>query len=85
MVDEKLESMTIEELESVIHDCMAQRKVMKEFQKAASDILDRKRQASSAADKVAAMSDPERAALMQALRAQGVPSGEAFGKPGQGG
>jgi len=71
-----LEKMSIEELEFYIQDLMAQRAEVVAMQREAQGVLDRKRAERDAREKVGRMSDAEKAALLQVVRAEGIESGE---------
>jgi len=74
--------MTIEELEKANQELMEQRQKIKDEQRLIAAVLDRKQAEARAKAKVARMSDPEKAALAQVLKAGSIESAEAVGSPG---
>lgn len=68
--------MTIEELQTNLDNFNAQRDNLS----ATAKTIMREIESRRAQERVAQMPEAERAALLQAVQAQGVPSGEAFGK-----
>lgn len=66
------------ELEAHINDLVAQQRDLKAQKMAAQQEFARR----NARARVGSMNDAERAALAQALQAQGIGSGEAFGQAG---
>lgn len=74
--------MSVEQLEREIEKLMAKRAEIKAEMQAVNAVLDEKRAKEAAQAQVEAMSDAEKAALAQALGAEGIPSAEAVGEPG---
>ena len=72
----QLEEMGIEKLEKLVRELMAQRAEIKENQMRIQEVLDRKRAEWDAREKVAQMSDAEKMALFQVVKAEGIESGE---------
>jgi hypothetical protein len=77
MMAKALQDMTVDELTEFIQECMAQRTELKGRQLEASRIRDQKVAEAEAAARVEAMSDIERAALLQVLQPTGIPSKES--------
>jgi hypothetical protein len=77
MMAKALQDMTIDELAEFIQECMAQRTELKGRQLEASRIRDQKVAEAEATARVEAMSDIERAALLQVLQPAGIPSKES--------
>lgn len=78
-----LEAMSTEDLEALRHDLRQEHAGLRERQRAVAAVLDSRYAAEEAQRKVAAMNDTERAALAQALTAEGIASAEAMGEPGR--
>lgn len=77
-----LEEMTVEELEQHIQQLDERKQEIRQAQRTAHEVLDRKNAAVVAQAKLETMSDPEKQALVQAIQAEGIPSQEAVGSPG---
>ena len=73
---------TMEELKDMKKQLDAESGKVRGELKLVNDAMDKKLVAAAAKAKVDAMSDPERAALAQALSAVSIPSGEKVGTPG---
>ena len=76
MSPKTLDEMTVEELDEMIQALMAQRAELKTQQVKVQQVRDKKAAIEAAQAKVAALSDVERAAMLQVLAPEGVPSGE---------
>lgn len=74
------EQMSIEELEAAIAALTEEQYQLKQQKLAAHAVLDTKAQAAAAQRKVAALSEGEKSALLQELRAHGISSEESFGQ-----
>lgn len=72
-------NLTIADLEETLAKIEGQRDALKEKARAIVKALDAKRAEAAAREKLAAMSDLERAAMAQIVKPQGIDSGEAFG------
>jgi len=79
MPEPKYEEMTTEQLEAEQTDLHGAAKQLKARRRAVAAELDQRRVKEEALRKLAAMSDPERAALAQLLGPRGIASGEAHG------
>ena len=77
-----LSRLSIAELEAMLTDLHAQRKALAERKRGVARALDAKLVEQAARERLDAMSDVEKQALRQALRADGIQSGEAVGVPG---
>lgn len=77
-----LEAMSVEELEKFIQDRDEEVQNLRAVKAAAHSVLDTKNAEIAAAARYEAMSDPERRALMQYMKAEGIASEEAHGTPG---
>lgn len=77
-----LSNLSIAELEAMLTDLHTERKALAARKREVARVLDAKLIEQAAHEKLAAMSDTERAALRQALDAEGIASDEAFGTPG---
>lgn len=73
---------SVEDLERMNTEMSRQRDEHKAEQRALQAVLNRKRAAKEMADKVADMSDAEKAQMRQVLSAGSIPSEETVGKPG---
>ena len=71
--------MSNDELEALINELRAQQRELKSRKMAIQEEIDRRK----AQEKVAGLTDREKSALLQTLQAEGVPSGEAVGIPGE--
>lgn len=76
------DQMSVDELEKAIQNMAAEVREIKKEQKLAHLALDAKITAAEVARKLALMSDAEKLALVQAIKAEGVKSGEGVGIPG---
>lgn len=72
-----LEAMSAEELQERLDGINRQRDELTAEARQVAEVLNRKLALKAAEDKVAGMSEAERAALTQVLQAQGIASGEA--------
>ena len=79
MADPQYDLMTTEQLEAEQTRLHGEAKQLKGRRRAVAVELDRRRVKEEALRKLAAMSDPERAALAQLLGPKGIASGEAHG------
>lgn len=79
---DKLDDMTIKELQDLIHDLSAERKKLKAQQLKVVAALDKKLAQQSLLEKLDALSSAERALLNQYLEPNGIDTEETFGKPG---
>jgi len=79
-----LNAMTLEELEELEPNLAEARAALALQHKAVRAAIDARRAIHEAAAKLAGMSDAEKLALAQVLRAQGIESAEKFGKIGAG-
>jgi hypothetical protein len=75
---------SIKRLEGKLQDLTEKRAALKAEAQEVHAALDRAQAAQAAEERVASMSDVERAALAQAIAANGIESGEAVGTPGGG-
>lgn len=75
----KYEELSITELEGEMSRLRSRKQAIQEQLREAHIIYDQKRTEQAAKRKVAAMNDEERTALVQAIKAEGVASDEAFG------
>jgi hypothetical protein len=75
-------NMSIEDLEKLNQDLMNQREAIKEEQRKIAAVLDEKCALRDAQRKAETMSDPEKAALLQILKPEGIRSEEKVGEPG---
>lgn len=73
------DTMTVEELEATIAEINAKRAVLKAQAVAVHTVLDAKNVQTSAARKLATLSDAEKAALVQMINTQAVASNGAIG------
>jgi len=74
------EDFSIEELEAAIAAITLEQSRLKQQKLAIHSVLDRKMQTAEATRKLAAMSDSEKAALLQVMQAEGIPTAEEFGE-----
>lgn len=79
---EALGQMSVDELEKFIQARDEEVQALRDVKAVAHDILDRKNAEEAAMQKLATMSEPERAALLQVMQAEGIASEEAHGTPG---
>lgn len=77
-----LDKLSIAELEAMLTDLHTERKALVARKRDVARVLDAKLVEQAAHDKLAAMSDTERAALRQALNVEGIASSAAVGTPG---
>ncbi len=82
-METQYEAMSVEALEAEIHSLGEQRDAIAQEQRAAHRVLNRKLTEQSASKKIASLSDAEKAALLQQLKAQSIQSDESVGTPGQ--
>lgn len=84
MADETidLEVMTVEELEQHIQKLDVVKQTVRDQQREAHAVLDRKNAELAAAAKLENLSDPEKAALLQVLQHDGIETAEEVGVPG---
>ena len=73
---------SIEELEALEAEVALQRQQLGEQHKVVRAALDRKYAVVAAREKLMALPEAERAALVQLIAAEGIPSAEAHGTPG---
>lgn len=78
MPNERLQDLTMEELIATQQGINAEREALKQQAHQIQAMIDLK----TSMAKVANLSEAEKAALMQAIQAQAIPSGESVGKPG---
>ena len=76
------ESMSVEALDAENQRLQGQRDTVREELRRLVAVRDRKAVLEAAERQVAAMGEPEVAALAQVIQAQGIESGEAVGEPG---
>ncbi len=76
------ESMSVEALDAENQRLQGQREGIREELRRLVAVRDRKAVLEAAERQVAAMGDPQKAALAQVIQAQGIASGEAVGEPG---
>ncbi|KKM90001.1 hypothetical protein LCGC14_1243070 [marine sediment metagenome] len=79
------ESMSVEALDAENQRLQGQRDTVREELRRLVAVRDRKAVLEAAERQVAAMGEPEVAALAQVIQAQGIESGEAVGEPGASG
>lgn len=75
------EAMSVEELEQFIQERDEEVQMLRNVKAAAHVVLDQKNLEAQALAKLETMSDPERAALLQVLKADGISSAEKVGAP----
>lgn len=78
----ELEAMSVDELEKFIQERDEEVQMLRNVKAAAHVVLDQKNLEAQAAARLETMSDPEKKALYQYLKAEGIPSAEKTGTPG---
>ncbi|MCB0190627.1 MAG: hypothetical protein KDJ65_01640 [Anaerolineae bacterium] len=75
----KFDNMTIAQLEGEMAKLRTKKAALQEQLREAHIVYDKMRATQAAREKITAMSDEERAALVQAIKTEGIQSTEEFG------
>lgn len=82
MANKKVENMTVEELDEQLLEMSLKKGELLEDMREMRRLRDEKFHLEEAERKLATMSDPEKAALVQAIHSNGIESHEKSGTPG---